>query len=283
MWLTRFFLLLLIMCSPFVIAEDDISGASDDSLIERFRGSWIVNYQSPLLTDYSLALGSVEKVNGVERLEREERITGYLKRISYRVPDGNTTRTVFNNFKEQLEKLNAEILFTCQGRECGSSNYWANDVFGFSKLYGVERSQYYMAAKLPGVTAVIYVTERGNRRIYAHIDFIETDAAARMVATIKGKGVVELSTNSLPDMDLLGKMVEQLKKHTLDIALVVHHQGKTLAAADTAGLLKAEELRQLLVMHQISGVEVFSVGALVPSVLNQNQSAVMLVSGASLL
>ena len=283
MGLTRFFSLLLIMCSSFVIAEDDIPGASDDSLIERFRGSLIVNYQSALLTDYSLALGSVEKVNGVERLEREERLTGYLKRISYRVPEGNTTRTVFTDFKEQLDKLNAEVLFSCHGRECGSSNYWANDVFEFSKLYGVERSQYYMAAKLPGVTAVIYVTERGNRRIYAHIDFIETDAAARMAATIKAKSFVELSTNSLPDMDVLDQLVGQLKKNSLDIALVVHHQGETLAAADAAGVSKAEELRQLLLVREISGVKVFSVGALVPSVLSSNQLTVMLVSGTSLL
>lgn len=283
MWLTRFFLLLLIMCSSFVIAEDDISGASDDNLIERFRGSWIVNYQSPVLTDYSLALGGVEQVDGAERLEREERLTGQLKRISYRVPEGNTTRTVFNSFRAQLEQLNADILFSCQGRECGSSNYWANSVFGFSKLYGVERSQYYMAARLPGVTAVFYVTERGNRRIYAHIDLIETDVAARMIATIKGKGFVELSANGLPDIALLEKLIEGLQKYTLDIALVVHHKGETLAAANEAGNAQANELRQLLSRHQISGVEVFSVGALVPSVLNQNQSAVMLVSGASLL
>lgn len=283
MWFTRFVSLLLLVCSSFVIAEDDISGASDDSLIERFRGSVIVNYQPPLLIDYSLALGSVEKVNGVERLEREERLTGYLKRISYRVPDGNTTRTVFNDFKEQLDKLNAEMLFTCQGRGCGSSNYWANDVFGFSQLYGVERSQYYMAARLPGVTVVIYVTERGNRRVYAHIDLIETDAAARMVAAIKGNGFVEVSTNALPDMDLLEKMVEQLKKHTPDIALVVHHKGETLTAANDSGLSTAEALRQLLATRQISGVEVYSVGALVPSVLNQNQLTIVLVSGAALL
>lgn len=281
MWLTRFVSILLLMCSSIVIAEDDISGASDDSLIERFRGSWIVNYQPPLLTDYSLPLGGVEKVNGVERLEREERISGYLKRISYRVPDGNTTRTVFNDFKEQLDKLNAEMLFTCHGRACGSSNYWANDIFGFSKLYGVEQSQYVLAARLPGVTAVIYVTERGNRRVYAHIDVIETDTASRMVATIKGKGFVELSTNGLPDTELLKKLIDQLKKHTLDIGLVVHHQGETLATASELGLSKADELRQLLSMHQISGVEVFSVGALVPSVLNQNQLTVVLVSGAS--
>ncbi len=283
MWLTRIFLLLLIMCSSFVMAEDDISGASDDSLIERFRGSWIVNYQSPVLTDYSLALGSVEQVDGAERLEREERLTGQLKRISYRVPEGSTTRTVFNSFKAQLEQLNADMLFSCQGRECGSSNYWANAVFGFSKLYGVERSQYYMAARLPGVTAVFYVIERGNRRIYAHIDLIETDVAARMVATVKGKGFVELSANALPDMTLMKKLIEGLKKHTLDIALVVHHEGETLATANEAGNSHANELRQLLSRHQIFDVEVFSVGALVPSVLNQNKSAVMLISGASLL
>lgn len=280
MWLTRIFTLILVLCSSFALADDDISGSSDDTVIERFRGSWIVNYQPSVLTDYSLALGGVEQVNGVERLEHKESLNGRLKRISYRIPDGNSTRNIYNFFKAQLEQGKAEILFTCQGRECGSSNYWANDVFGFSKLYGVERSQYYLAARLPGVTVVIYIIERGNRRLYAHIDLIETDTAARMTATIKNEGFVELSVNVLPDIDLLEKLIEQLKQHTRDIALVIHHRGDTLAAANALGLSKAEEVRQVLSARKISGIEVVSVGALSPSVLKKNEWVVMLVSGA---
>lgn len=280
MWLTRFFSLILVLCSSFAIAEDDISGSYDDSAIERYRGSWIVNYQSSSLTDYSLVLGGVEQVNGIERVEQDERLTGHLTRISYRIPDGNTTRNVFNAFKSQLEQLDAELLFTCQGRECGSSNYWANDVFGYSKLYGVERSQYYMAARLPGVTVAIYVIERGNRRIYTHLDFIETDAVARMTARIKNEGFVELSTDTLPDMDVLEALISRLKQHTFDIALVVHHQGNNLTEAKELGLSTAKELQQLLQQRQISGVEVSTVGALVPSVLKRKQLVIMLVSGA---
>ncbi|WP_028470937.1 DUF4892 domain-containing protein [Neptunomonas japonica] len=280
MWLTRICSLILVLGSSIAYATDDLTGSADDGVLERFRGSWIVNYKTAPLTDYALPLGGVEQVNGVERLEREERITGRLTRISYRIPEGNKTRKVFNFFKTQLEMKKAEILFSCQGRECGSSNYWANDVFDFSKLYGVERSQYYLAARLPGVTVLMYTVERGNRKLYAHIDVIETDAVARITTTIKREGYVGLSVNQLPDMGLLEKLVSQLETHTQDITLVVHHKGETLALGGELGTAKALQLRQALTGRQMAGVSVQSVGALAPSVLKQNQMVVVLVSGA---
>lgn len=280
MWLTRICSLILVCVSSAAFAADDLVGSADDSVLERFRGSWIVNYKTAALTDYSLPLGSVEQVNGVERLEREERITGRLTRISYRIPQGNTTRKIFGFYKTQLEMQKAEVLFSCQGRECGSSNYWANDVFDFSKLYGVERSQYYLAARLPGVTVSMYTVERGSRKLYAHIDVIETDIAARMTETIKREGYVGLSVNQLPDLDLLEKLVSQLDAHTQDITLVVHHKGASLASGEELGATKALQLREALAKRKMASVSVQSVGALVPSILKQNQMVVVLVSGA---
>ncbi|MGY8869833.1 MAG: DUF4892 domain-containing protein [Pseudomonadales bacterium] len=280
MWFTRICSLILVLGSSFAYAADDLAGSADDGVLDRFRGSWIVNYKTAPLTDYALPLGSVEQVNGVERLEYEERITGRLTRISYRIPEGNTTRKVFSFFKAQLEMQKAEVLFSCQGRECGSSNYWANDVFDFSKLYGVERSQYYLAAQLPGVTVLMYTVERGSRKLYAHIDVIETDAVARITATIKREGYVGLSVNELPDMDLLGKLVGQLEAHTKDITLVVHHKGDTLALGEELGTAKALQLRTALAGRNMASVSVQSVGAFAPSVLKQNQMVVVLVSGA---
>jgi hypothetical protein len=283
MWLTRIFSLILVCVSSVAYAAEDLAGSKDDSGLERYRGSWIVNYKTSALTDYSLPLGSVEQVNGVERLEREERMTGRLTRSSFRIPQGNTTRKVFAFYKAQLEMQKAEVLFSCQGRECGSSNYWANDVFNFSKLYGVERSQYYLAARLPGVTLVMYTVERGNRKLYAHIDVIETDIAARMTETIKRKGYVDLSVNQLPDMALLEKLMSQLEAHTQDITLVVHHKGDTLAQGNELGAATALQLRQAIADKGVENVSVSTVGAFVPSVLESNQLVIVLVSGAPLL
>ncbi|WP_293266530.1 DUF4892 domain-containing protein [Neptunomonas sp.] len=281
MWLTRICFLILVFGASAIHAADDLVDSADDSVLERFRGSWIVNYKTLPLADYALPLGSVEQVNGVERLEREEGMTGRLTRISYRIPEGNTTRKVFSFFKTQLEKQKAEMLFSCQGRECGSSNYWANDVFNFSKLYGVERSQYYLAARLPGVTVSMYVIERGSRKLYFHIDVIETDVAARMTATIKREGYVGISINQLPDMNLLEKLIGQLESYSQDLTLVVHHKGETLEKGKALSATKASQLRQALIDRKMSNLSVQSVGALAPSVLRQNNLVVVLVAGSS--
>ena len=42
-----------------------------------------------------------------------------------------------------LQEQGAELLYWCQGRECGASSLWANSVFGNSTLYGSDDQQAY--------------------------------------------------------------------------------------------------------------------------------------------
>jgi hypothetical protein len=84
-----------------------------------------------------------------------------------------------------LLSANQRELFNCQGRDCGSSNFWANDVFGNRILYGPETGQFYMAStyesELQQQTvsgyAALYVVTRANRRLYAHVEFLELSAS----------------------------------------------------------------------------------------------------------
>ena len=79
------------------------------------------------------------------------------------------------------KRENYRKLFSCIGRECGSSNYWANDIFGNRILYGPERNQYYSVfdAANEGREDFIamYIITRGNRRVYAYFEFIEPGGA----------------------------------------------------------------------------------------------------------
>ena len=110
-----------------------------------------------------------------------ERFQGDLRRITYEIPDGFNGLEVFEHFQAQLLTEGQQALFSCQGRGCGSSNFWANDVFGNRILYGPETGQYYMASsyradingrEVSGYAA-LYVVMRANRRLYAHVDFLE--------------------------------------------------------------------------------------------------------------
>src|SRR5690606_42021792 len=68
----------------------------------------------------------------------------------------------------------------CSSRDCGRSSEWATDVFGIANLYGVEREQNYLAARLVADDkqhyVALYTIMRGNQRVYAHLHVIEPDA-----------------------------------------------------------------------------------------------------------
>lgn len=159
----------------------DVAGAADYASFQRFPGATIVDYRQEPSTVYNLPLGRMQRAAGTVAPSRAERFQGHLRRITYQIPDGFPATEVFGFYREQLLSQGQQALFTCQGRGCGSSNFWANDVFDNRILYGPEANQYYLASTYQGVSdesqvagyAALYVVTRANRRMYAHIDFLE--------------------------------------------------------------------------------------------------------------
>ena len=155
-----------------------IGNAVDHELIRRFAGAEIVDYRTPGITNYRLALDRMQRVNGRVSAGREERVNGTLTRITYRIPEGYSGADVFAHYSTQMLSAGPE-LYRCQGRGCGSSNFWANDVFENRILYGPEAEQYYLASTVGSdeqhISAylALYVITRGNRSVYAHLDIIE--------------------------------------------------------------------------------------------------------------
>ena len=176
---------LLLLAAPLIAqTSNDVAGAADYAGINRFPGSRIVDYRAEDDTVYSLALGRMQRVTGRVAPSQSERFQGDLHRITYEIPDGFGAQEVFNHFRNQLLGPEQQELFACQGRDCGSSNFWANDLFGNRILYGPEGGQYYMASayqrSVAGQTingyAALYVITRANRRMYAHLEFLELPA-----------------------------------------------------------------------------------------------------------
>lgn len=187
-WRTRL-ILLLVMVGAMVgtlmgaqaLAQSggDVGGSSDHERLMRFPGSHITDYRQVGDTNYRLALGRMQRVNGRVTAGREERVQGFLTRITYQIPAGYPGADVFAHFSRQLLAAGGAELFRCQGRGCGSSNFWANDIFANRILYGPETDQFYLAATLSdgdgGIAAyaAVYVITRGNRSVYAHLDILE--------------------------------------------------------------------------------------------------------------
>jgi hypothetical protein len=261
---------------PHALAASDVRGSSDDTSIDRYRGSWIVNYRLTPDADYRLVLGGIETVNGVERPESSQRLSGQLTRITYQIPQGTRTRELNRFFTDQLKESDAELLFTCNGRACGSSTVWANQVFNESTLLGLVDSQFVITAKLPGQYAVVYIVERGNRKVYAHLDLIETDAAARIGADALDQGFAILAIDQQPDIDVITQINQQIVQEGRQATLVVHHKGNGFEDALEKSQRLAEQLSASLLARNVD-IPVTSVGAWVPSVLQAFTSVVVLV------
>ncbi|KKO11734.1 DUF4892 domain-containing protein [Pseudohongiella sp.] len=180
----RGLLLAALLALSSTLVHADVAGSSDYPGVERFPGSTIVDYREQPSTVYNLPLGRMQRAAGTVAPSRSERFQGHLYRITYEIPGGFLTDEVFRFYRDQLLRQGQQALFSCQGRGCGSSNFWANDVFDNRILYGPEANQFYSASTYQSMRereqingyAALYVVTRANRRMYAHIDFLELPA-----------------------------------------------------------------------------------------------------------
>lgn len=172
----------LLVSFTWAQSAGDVAGAVDYPGISRFPGAVIAQYSVQQDSNYRLALGRLQRVNGRVTAGREERIHGTLTRISYQIPGGFSGAEVFEHFLGSVTPGNSE-LFRCQGRACGSSNFWANDILSNRVLYGPEQEQFYAALAASNAAGentryyVLYVITRGNRSVYAHLDIVDVAMA----------------------------------------------------------------------------------------------------------
>lgn len=259
---------------------------------ERFPGSELTDFRHQQNTVYDLALGRMQRVDGRVSPSRAERLQGALTRVTYEIPSGYSAGDAYQHFRDQLLSDGQSAVFECQGRGCGSSNFWANDKFGNRVLYGPESGQYYLAStyrsERNGVPvsgyAALYTITRGNRRVYAHLDFLELPPVddmqlmvtpEAMLSRLQEDGSAVLQNLAYNDDDeLVGDdgidlLVQALRRDTLlEVYLVAHLR---LPGEDTDILLarsqeRAEQLLQRLVEEGInaSRLEAYGVGPLVP-------------------
>ncbi len=119
----------------------------------------------------------VEKIRRELSIERKLRIEASASSITWRIPDGTPLTEVMEHYREAL---GPDPLFVCQGRDCGRSNGWANQVFQQAILYGPDANQFYIASDRGAELVSVYLIERGNRRIYAHLEVLRPERSVRV-------------------------------------------------------------------------------------------------------
>ncbi|WP_415895933.1 DUF4892 domain-containing protein [Neptuniibacter sp. PT34_22] len=171
----------LVSCLFFVFSMNvqsasDVRGSSDYGSFERFPRSTIVQYKEIENADYRFVLGGLEKIDGVIAPEKEERLSGKLYQLTYRIPQNHSSEEVFSFFAAQLQEQGATEQFNCQGRACGSSNQWANTIFKYSRLYGLDTTQRVATFKNDQRYFALYSVQRGNKKVYLRLDVLETSS-----------------------------------------------------------------------------------------------------------
>jgi hypothetical protein len=151
-------------------SEPDVPGSRDPLGLARFPHAWIVAYEQDTQSlPREFVVSRVDKTRRDVRAERKVRTEAELESVTYQIPAGTPPEEVLAHYRRLL---GADVLFDCRGRDCGRSNHWANYIFRQPILYGPDQNQSYIAVKHDGHLLGLYVIERGNKRVYAHLQVL---------------------------------------------------------------------------------------------------------------
>ncbi len=259
-------------------AAEDVSGAADPSAIERFPRSWIVEYTERGADEpYEFITAPVDRIKRDVRVEAV-RVEGPLARVTYRVPDGTRLDDVIEHYEERIAAISPGIVFSCRGPDCGRSTIWANHVFGVAELAAPNRNQFYLAApvRVDGQPQLVafYAVQRGNRRVYAHLDVVVPQGPTPFDTTVtladalerSGFVVVEgvepdaagnLSAEALTALDDLAGGLGELSDETLHVVCHVYGSRSVDALTGAAQRCAAAAARRL---EEAAGVTVVAHG-----------------------
>ena len=229
--------------------------------------------------NYRFPLGAVVKINRDVRIDKEQQLSGQLTRTTWEMPKSFDPNELLERLRDQVISQKGEILFECEGRDCGTSNIWANDLFNNADLYGRDDYQRYFAAELDDQYLAAYAVRRGNRRVYLHLDQItEAEQAVPWLELLVDRGWVKLPDTEEPTLKLLA---DHLQKNSSPIRLVGHQQGIDQGIAEQESKRLAERVASYLVDRagvRADQFELHGLGALAPSVLGADQSALVVIA-----
>jgi len=274
-----FFILLL-----SALLSGAVAAAELPEFLQPFPLSREIQNRDIEVQEYRLMLGSVIKINRLIRSGSELRLSGKLTRITWQLPVGHSPEDGFRNFRGQLQDAGTELLFECSGRQCGASSIWANDLFDTTRLYGIDESQFYLAARKGTNYLVVYTVRRGNGRVFLHLDWIVDESAGdrNWVQLLEQQGYANLPDWPESSESAVRTLVALLKDDPAKrIVLVLHQAGRDVELSIRQSRELALRLRDQVLAAGVEAnrVEAYGAGALSPSVLGgRRQLAVVILA-----
>jgi len=186
-------------------AAADVPGSSDLDVLPRFPRAEIVDYRVQESVERIYPQSALRRISGRLRVDGEIDVVGRLSALTYELPAGHASGDAFAQAHAALLAQGAQALHWCEGRECGASSLWANNVFGNARLYGPDEQQAYLllqlAAPRQDSLLALYAITRGTRRAYLHVELLEANAplgehlpnAETLLRQLRSAGVLELA------------------------------------------------------------------------------------------
>lgn len=246
--------------------------------LQQYPHGQIVQQQAQQSDDYVLPVGRLRKVDGVWRAQKDLRLKGELQRTTWLLPAGQTVSMASQYYEALLASHDAQRLYACDSRDCGSSNEWANGVFNVRELYGPDRNQVYRAYVIEHDThwsyIALYLIERGNQRRYVHIDHMRVRGAAAgsYLSLLELNQYLSVKRYELKQPQSLTQkldaIAQYLAAHTSHrVRLVGHAYGSAdVESLQQSSLLLAQQIAALLKKNGVDEkrMQAFGVGPLAP-------------------
>lgn len=258
LWFT---LVACLLVAPLAIAAADVAGAADPVGLARMPHSWIVRYErDEELLNREFVVSRVDKTRRDVRVERELRTLAAIETATYEMPAGTRRQEVVDHY---LNLVGKGEIFACTGRSCGRSNHWANHIFKQAILYGPDGNQFYFAGEYEGKLLALYVVERGNKRVYAHLRILSPAAPVavaynrEMADQLNGTGFVVLE-GIAPEAD--GSFGERAIQRLEELAgeLAVGNDQEVFVVCHLYGSISTAELLERSTRCSETAVELLS-------------------------
>jgi len=158
----------------------DVPGSRDPQMLTRYPQAQIISFREQDGVERIYPMDGLRRISGRLRMSDQVSADGALTAITYQLPASHGGLEALERSRGELIAKGGDLLFWCEGRECGSSSLWANEIFQRSMLYGPEAQQGYVLARLQGETdqlVALYGITRGNGRAYLHVELFEPEQA----------------------------------------------------------------------------------------------------------
>ena len=139
-----------------------------------YEGARELDKKQSVVEKHHIALSKNKKVDGRWLFENELKLSGDLEQTLYQIETDEPLENVAAFYRVWVKQSVREVQFACEARLCGSSNQWANGFFHQKLLYGPDANQYYWVIKQGDIYWVLYLIERGNKRIYLYTERLQT-------------------------------------------------------------------------------------------------------------